>query len=99
MYRATYKYKQQRRGPRGGRTLREPDDELQQLPELRMRITVERFDFGHETHVVEMRRTRRVDVYNVCVDGRFWKRCGLSVALAGIRKACPRVMSIRALDP
>ena len=67
------------------------------LPELRMRITVERMDFGRETHVVELHRTRRVDVYAVTIDGRPWKRAGLSAALEGIRKACPRVASPRAV--
>ena len=47
-----------------------------ELPELRMRITVERLDFGHETHVVELHRTRRVDVYAVTIDGKPWKRAG-----------------------
>lgn len=67
------------------------------LPELRMRITVERLDFGHEQHVFELRKTRRVDTYAVYVDGKPWKRSGLSGVLEGIRKACPRVMSQRAL--
>ena len=67
------------------------------LPELRMRITVERLDFGREVHVVELRRTRRVDVYAVTIDGKPWRRAGLSAVLEGIRKACPRVASPRAL--
>jgi len=61
-----------------------------------MRITVERFDVGGETHVFELRRTRRVDVYAVTVDGQPWKRCGLSEVLAGLRKATPRMLSPRA---
>lgn len=67
-----------------------------ELPELRMRITVERLDFGREVHVVELRRTRRVDVYAVTTDGKAWKRAGLSAVLEGVRKACPRVASARA---
>ena len=62
------------------------------LPELRMRITVERFDFGADSHVFELRRTNRVDTYAVTVDGEPWVRAGLSVVLAGLRKACPRVL-------
>jgi hypothetical protein len=62
-----------------------------------MRITVERFDFGHETHAFELRKTRRVDVYRISVDGKDWKRGGLTAALEGIRKACPRVMSPRSI--
>lgn len=68
-----------------------------ELPELRMRITVERFDFGSERHVVELHRTRRVDVYAVTVDGQPWCRSGLSGVLAGLRKAFPRVLSTRAM--
>ena len=68
-----------------------------ELPQLRMRITVERLDFGREQHVIELHRTRRVDVYAVTIDGRPWKRAGLSAVLEGIRKACPRVASPRAL--
>lgn len=68
-----------------------------ELPELRMRITVERMDFGYEAHVFDLHRTRRVDVYAVTVDGKPWKRAGLSAVLEGLRKACPRVASPRAL--
>jgi hypothetical protein len=68
-----------------------------ELPAVRMRIVVERFDFGHETHVFELRRTNRVDVFAVAVDGKPWKRAGLTAVLEGLRKACPRVASARAL--
>jgi len=96
MYRRTSKYQAQRRlGPIGGRTPRDPEDEPKPLPELRMRITVERFDFHDERHVFELKRTRRVDVFDVLVDGQPWKRCGLSRVLEGLRKASPRVMSPR----
>lgn len=67
------------------------------LPELRMRITIERLDFGHERHIIELHRTRRVDVYAVTIDGKPWRHAGLSAVLEGIRKACPRVASPRAL--
>ena len=67
------------------------------LPELRMRITVERFDFGHERHEFELRRTNRVDVFSVLIDGKPWRRAGLTAVLEGLRKACPRVTSSRAL--
>lgn len=71
----------------------------QPLPDLRMRITVERFDCGREAHVFELHRTRRVDVYRITVDGQEWKRGGLAAALEGLRKACPRLLSARsALD-
>ena len=68
-----------------------------ELPDLRMRITIERMDFGREVHVFELRRTRRVDVYAVSVDGTPWRCAGLSAVLEGLRKACPRVASPRAL--
>lgn len=76
---------------------REPTTAPVDLPELRMRITVERMDFGSEVHVFELRRTRRVDVYAISVDGKPWKCGGLTAALEGLRKACPRVLSVRAL--
>lgn len=94
-YRQTRKYKQQRLGPRGGRTPRDPADEAAPLPELRIRITVERFDFGEERHVFELWRTRRVDTYEIFVDGKPWKNAGITDALVGLRKALPRVMSAR----
>ena len=64
------------------------------LPELRMRITVERFDCGEpETHVFELKQGKRIDMYRVYVDGEKWKHCGLSAVLEGIRKATPRIIS------
>lgn len=65
-------------------------------PAVRMRITVERFDMAMpERHEFELRRTNRVDVYAVFVDGQPWKQAGLTAVLEGLRKACPRVMSQR----
>jgi hypothetical protein len=76
----------------------EPPTYPAELPDLRMRITVERLDFGRDVHVFELRRTNRVDVYDIHVDGKPWKRGGLTAALEGLRKACPRVLSPRALS-
>lgn len=76
---------------------REPPAYPAELPDLRMRITVERMDFGHQAHVFELRKTRRVDVYDIHVNGQPWKRGGLTAALEGLRKACPRVASAKAL--
>lgn len=67
------------------------------LPDLRMRITVERFDHGEQRHVIALHRTRRVDVYRATVDGQPWITAGLSRILAGVRKALPRVASPRAI--
>jgi hypothetical protein len=101
-YRRTKKYSAERleamrRGKDRARQERPAPDCPPELPELRMRITVERFDAGEERHVFELRRTRRVDVYLVSVDGRLWKSAGLTAVLEGLRKACPRVTSMRAL--
>lgn len=76
---------------------RDPPAYPAELPEVRMRITVERLDFTPTVHVFELRKTRRVDVYDIRVDGQPWKRGGLTAALEGLRKACPRVLSARAL--
>ncbi len=102
LYRRTKKYdaarlEAMRRGKERARLERPAPEYPAPLPDLRMRITVERFDFVGERHVFELRRTNRVDVYAVTVDGQPWQRCGLSAVLAGLRKACPRVMSARAI--
>jgi len=62
------------------------------LPDLRRRILVEDFDFGHGVHVLEFYRSDRVDCFRVVVDGKEWKRrIGFSQALVGLRKSMPRV--------
>jgi hypothetical protein len=45
-----------------------------------------------------MHSTRRSDVYRVVVDGQPWRNTGLTDTLAGLRKACPRIMSSRRLE-
>ena len=79
------------------RLARDPEPCPVTLPDLRMRITVERLDFGREVHVFEMHKTSRIDVYAISVDGKEWRRGGLTAALEGIRKACPRVLSPRSI--
>ena len=65
------------------------------MPELRRRIVIESFDFGHDVHVMEFYRTNRIDCFRVVVDGKEWKkRIGFSMALAGLRKSLPRVGSV-----
>lgn len=76
---------------------RDPPAYPAELPDLRMRITVERLDFTRTVHVFELRKTRRVDVYDIRVDGKPWKHGGLTAALEGLRKACPRVLSNRSI--
>lgn len=62
------------------------------LPDLRRRIVIENFEFGHEVHVLELHRTNRVDCFRVVADGVEWKeRIGWSKILAGLRKSMPRV--------
>lgn len=63
-----------------------------ELPDLRRRLIVESFDFGHQSHVLEFYKTNRVDCFRVLVDGKEWKkRIGWSKALEGLRKSVPRV--------
>lgn len=63
-----------------------------QLPELRRRIVIEDWDFGHKVHVLELHRTNRRDCCRVVADGVEWKRrIGWSNILAGLRKSMPRV--------
>jgi hypothetical protein len=89
-----------RRGKDEARRRRPAPDAPPELPDLRLRITVERFDVAPpSSHVFELRSTRRVDTYAVWVDGTPWRRAGLTAVLEGIRKACPRMMSPRRLLP
>lgn len=66
------------------------------LPELRRVVTVTDYDSGEPvTHVLELKRTNRVDTYALFADGKPWKCAGWSAALAGLRRAFPRVPSPR----
>ncbi len=102
-YRRTKKYSQQRllamRDARDRARMEAPaPDYPRALPDLRMRITVERLDLAApEAHVFELRRSRRIDQYRVLVDGQPWRVAGLSAVLEGIRKATPRMLSARAI--
>ncbi len=63
-----------------------------QPPALRRLIEITDYDCGEVKHRIELRRSNRIDCYEVHVDGRLWKkRIGWSRALAGIRKALPRM--------
>ena len=101
MYRRTRKYSAARQAAmqhaRAQTRMAEPaPDYPAELPQVCMRITVERFDLAQpERHEFELRKTNRVDVYAVLVDGQPWKHAGLTAVLEGLRKACPRVMSTR----
>lgn len=65
------------------------------LPELRRKIIITNYDFGETTHVFELRKTNRIDCFNVFVDGKLWKqKIGFSNILAGLRKAMPPIKSL-----
>lgn len=71
-----------------------------ELPDLRMRITIERFDVGDApvVQVMELHKTSRIDCYDAYANGEMWKQhIGLSRVLEWIRKANPRLVSSRAL--
>ena len=62
------------------------------LPELRRRIVIEDWDFGHKAHVLVLNRR---DCYKVIADGVEWKeRVGWSKILAGLRKSMPRISAL-----
>lgn len=66
------------------------------LPDLRRRVIIEDWDFGHRVHVMELHKTDRIDCYRVTADGKPWKgRIGWSQTLAWLRKSMPRVGSIK----
>lgn len=79
-------------GKAAARMARPAPDRLPDLPDLRRRIVIEDWDFGHRVHVLECHRTSRRDCYRVTVDGKPWKaRIGWSKILEGLRKSLPRV--------
>lgn len=81
-----------RRGRDAARADVAPREATPSLPDLRRRIVIEDWDFGHQIHVLELHRTNRVDCYRVVGDGVEWKRrVGWSKILAGLRKSMPRV--------
>lgn len=66
------------------------------LPLLRRELIVIDYDSGRPvTHTLHFFRTARVDRYRVEADGKPWKSCGWSTALAGLRKAMQRLPSPR----
>ncbi len=73
--------------------------EVYELPDLRRVVTITDHDTGQPiTHTVELRKSRRVDVYRVSVDGQQWRSCGWSAVLVMLRKAYPRALSPRSAD-
>lgn len=85
-----------RRGKDRARMERTAPGRAPDLPELRREVLVIDHDSGEPvTHTLHLYRTRRVDTYRVEADGKPWKRCGWSAALAGLRKAYQRIPSPR----
>lgn len=85
-----------RRGKDLARLAREPQGRAPELPLLRRVVVVIDHDGGEPvTHTLHLYRTRRTDTYRIEADGQPWKFGGWSAALAGLRKAFPRVPSPR----
>ena len=64
------------------------------LPDLRIRITVERFDCGElQTFIFELKKSGRIDRYLTYINGVLWNCCGLSGVLVELRKMIPRILS------
>jgi hypothetical protein len=98
MYRRTRQYAQRRDRP--DVPLDEQRPPAWRPPDLRRRITIEDFDGAEPcVHVIELHRTRRIDCYRAVVDGREWRaRIGWSRVLDGLRRALPRLASMRAIE-
>lgn len=95
-YRKTRRSREQiarmQEGKAAARMERPAPERAPELPDLRRRIVIEDWDFGHRVHVMELHRTARRDCYRVTVDGKPWKaRIGWSKILEGLRKSLPRV--------
>ena len=62
-------------------------------PELRRVITITDYDCKESvTHIMELRKSNRIDCYDCYINGELWKsRIGWSKVLEWIRKAFPRV--------
>lgn len=91
-----YKIDAMRRGRERAAMAREPRGRMPDLPALRREVIVIDYDSGKpETHTLHFYRTARVDRYRVEADGKPWKSCGWSVALACLRKAFQRLPSPR----
>lgn len=85
-----------RRGRERAAMAREPRGRMPDLPMLRREVIVIDCDGGKpETHTLHFYRTRRIDTYRIEADGKPWRVCGWSAALAGLRKAFQRLPSPR----
>jgi hypothetical protein len=85
-----------RRGRAAARLARPASGRPPELPGLRRVVVVTDYDTGAPiTHSLRLYRTRRVDTYRIEADGKPWRNGGWSVAMEGLRKAYPRVLSPR----
>jgi hypothetical protein len=57
---------------------------------LLRRVIVDDLGTGKQ-HVMNFYGTRRLNQYDVLVDGEYWRTCGWSAALAKVRKSCVRI--------
>ena len=90
------KLENMRRGSERARMARPAPLRAPDLPLLRRRVTVE--DFDGETpsvRVFDLERSRRVDSYNIRVDGEPWKRMGWARFCDRLRAAYVRLPSAR----
>lgn len=89
MYRRTSKYSAARqevmqRGRAQANRDKPAPDYPSDLSEVRMRIIVERFDFGKPVrHEFELQPTNRRDAFAVLIDGKPWKHAVLTAVLEG----------------
>lgn len=102
MYRRTNKYAKHREWhPRPAVAEADQRPATWRPPPLRRRVTIEDFDgVDARVHVIELRRSNRIDSYRVVIDGRAWaprgqKTVGWSRVLDWVRKATPRLASPR----
>ncbi len=85
-----------RRGKERAAMARATRDYPPPLPLLRRVVVITDHDTGEPvTHTLRLLRSARVDTYRVEVDGQPWRRAGWSAVLAMLRKAYPRVPSLR----
>ena len=65
------------------------------LPERRIKITIELFDFGHEIYIFELFKTNNIRQFKVYINNKLWKwKIGLSKILIAIRKSILRSIVI-----
>ena len=85
-----------RRGRERAAMANQPRGRMLDLPLVRRTVVVTDHDSGQPAvHMLELRRSRRVDSYAVFADGKPWKVCGWSKVCEGLRKLHQRLPSPR----